>query len=272
MSPPISSDHGRPGVLETGALSSPPGFRSFEFDLPSALLDQLVAIFDEMEQGPLTPEVASQVPNAQGVYQLFHSGKLVYIGKTDGQAGLRQRLSRHSWTIRSRQNLDVSEMSFKAIEVLVFSAMDLESALIVRYRARRCSPAWNGSGFGSNDPGRRRDTTALREDGFDANYPIDIDIPLNVEMGGGSISALDALARLATNVPYTLRHERNAQALAQLRAAMPVFAEERTLREVFNSTCASLPPGWQATRLPGRVILYRETVDDYPGAEVIARS
>lgn len=256
---------------ETGA-SPPPGFRSFEFDLPSALLDQLVEIFDGMEQGPLIPEVASLVPNAQGVYQLFHNGRLVYIGKTDGQAGLRQRLSRHAWTIQSRQNLDVSEMSFKAIEVLVFSAMDLETALIARYRRRKCSPAWNGSGFGSNDPGRRRDTTALRDDGFDANYPIDVDLPFDFPPIDEPMSALDALARLASRVPYTLRHERSARALEELQATSPVLVGYKTPREIISVIVSALPPGWQATRLSGRVILYRECVDHYPGGEVMARS
>ena len=61
-------------------LPPPPGFRSFEFDLPSALLEQLVQTFDAMEQGSLVPEVTARVPNAQGVYQLFHNQKLVYIG------------------------------------------------------------------------------------------------------------------------------------------------------------------------------------------------
>lgn len=257
---------------ETGASPMPPGFRSFEFDLPTALLDQLVMVFDGMEQGQLIPKVAFQVPNAQGVYQLFHNGRLVYIGKTDGQAGLRQRLSRHAWTIRSRQNLAPSDMSFKAIEVLVFSAMDLETALIARYRARHCSPAWNGSGFGSNDPGRRRDTTALREDGFDANYPIDIDVPLNVKWKSDAVTALDALAWLAENVPYTVRYERTGEALARLRDTWVRLTGEASLREIINAVCAALPPGWQATRLPGRVIVYQEAVDSYPGAEVIARS
>lgn len=249
------------------------GFRSFEFDLPAALLEQLIAILDGMEQGPLLPDTTRAIPNAQGVYQLYHREKLVYVGKTDGQAGLRQRLSRHAWTIQSRDKLDVRELSFKAVEVLVFSAMDLETALIASYRRRKENPAWNGSGFGSNDPGRRRDTTALKQDGFDATYPINVDIPLEAFDAADPMSAMQALTRLMPAVPYTVRHERSAGAIAELMAAeVGLKPAMPTLRSVVEAICAALPAGWQATRLPGRVIMYREQIDDYPGGEIIARS
>jgi hypothetical protein len=249
------------------------GFRSFEFDLPAALLEQLVVMLDHMEQGQLLPEVTQAIPNAQGVYQLFHNGKLVYVGKTDAEAGLKQRLSRHAWTIQSRHNLEVQEMSFKAVEVLVFSAMDLETALIAHYKKRRQHPAWNGSGFGSNDPGRRRDTTALKSDGFDASYPINIDLALGTLPTGEAV-ALEVLAQVAPMLPYTLRHERSEEALSELRSGIVHLpsGDVPTLRSVIAAICEALPEGWQATRLPGRVIMYREQVDDYPGGEIIARS
>lgn len=154
------------------------GFRTLEFDLPTALLAQVVAMFEKMSAAPLAPNDTTLIPNAKGVYQLFHRGKLVYVGKVDGKTGLRQRLSRHAWNIQSRSNLDVSELSFKAIQVLVFSAMDLEKSLISHYKKQKHPPVWNGSGFGNNDPGRRRDTTVLKSDGFDALHPINIDLEI----------------------------------------------------------------------------------------------
>lgn len=249
------------------------GFRSFEFDLPSALLEQIISILDRMERGSLLPDVTSEVPNAQGVYQLYHADRLVYIGKTDAQAGLRQRLSRHARTIRSRHNLDVHDMSFKAIEVLVFSAMDLETSLIAHYKKQARPPAWNGSGFGSADPGRRRDATALKEDGFDANYPINIDMPMDMSFLDRPCSALEALGRLMPKVPFTLRHAKDVQSLAELRTTTLLLPNDPlTVRAAIATICESLPDGWQATKLPGRVIVYRERVDDYPGGELIARS
>ena len=68
-------------------------FEELEFDLPSALLGQLVKLFEEMSEGSLDASIVQEVEDAQGVYQLFLNGELVYIGKTDGQAGLRTRLS-----------------------------------------------------------------------------------------------------------------------------------------------------------------------------------
>jgi hypothetical protein len=248
------------------------GFKTLEFDLPSALLEQVITMFGGMAPAPLSTDDTALIPNAQGVYQLFHRERLVYVGKTDADAGLKQRLSRHSWAIKSRHNLNVEDMTFKAIQVLVFSAMDLETALIKHYKKIKEPPVWNGSGFGNNDPGRRRDTTALKEDGFDALYPINIDQPIIVGWDPSS-TALRVLTILAQAVPYTVRHEKTDDAVAELEAAHPQpFNGQTTAREVISRICSVLSEGWQATRLSGRVIMYRERVDNYPGSEVIARS
>jgi hypothetical protein len=163
-------------------------------------------------------------------------------------------------------------MTFKAIQVLVFSAMDLETALISFYRKQKTPAVWNGSGFGNNDPGRRRDTTALKEDGFDALYPINIDLELLAKWEPGA-SALKALAGLSAVVPYTIRHEKTDKAIAELAAAFPQPpTQPTTVRQAITQICSALPNGWQATRLSGRVIIYRESKDDYPGGEIVARS
>ncbi|BBO24372.1 MAG: hypothetical protein AMXMBFR19_09330 [Chthonomonadaceae bacterium] len=57
------------------------GFVSFEFDLPGALLEQLVKVLDRMGDGLLSADQLSLIPDAQGVYQLFLDGELVYIGR-----------------------------------------------------------------------------------------------------------------------------------------------------------------------------------------------
>jgi len=106
------------------------GFVEFEFDLPGALLARLIAVFDQMETAPLLPEYVQDIPEAQGVYQLLLGDEVVYIGKTDAQAGLAQRLRRHAFTIRHRQNLNAADVKFKAVRVYVFTAMDLETQLI----------------------------------------------------------------------------------------------------------------------------------------------
>lgn len=109
---------------------SVPGFVEFEFDLPEALLSSLVKVFGAMTESPLLPENISEIPEAQGVYQLIRGLEVVYIGKTDGQSGLRQRLLRHAYSIQDRSNLDAESVSFKAVRLYVFTAMDLETQLI----------------------------------------------------------------------------------------------------------------------------------------------
>jgi len=98
-----------------------PGFRQFEFALTDALIAQLITCLDGMKTAELTPEITAGIPNGQGVYQLFLDGNLVYIGKTDNEAGLQRRLLRHANLVLSRSNLTGGRVTFKAVQVLVFS-------------------------------------------------------------------------------------------------------------------------------------------------------
>jgi len=241
------------------------GFVEFEFDLPDALLSSLVRIFDYMEGAPLIAANVEELPDAQGVYQLVLDGQIVYVGKTDGEAGLRKRLSRHSFTILHRQNLDPTKVHFKAVRVYVFTAIDLETQLIRHYGAKT-PVAWNHSGFGSNDPGRNRDDTDLKPEGFDAIYPVDLDQPINVDLTNGTpLPAIITAMRSA--VPYYFRTE---AAAPRSRAPHPDIENSKfqgetlknpTMRVAVAALLASLPKGWQATALAGRVILYREARD-----------
>jgi len=182
------------------------GFTVFEFDLPQALLESLIKLLDGMDSGVLEHSSVSEIPNAQGVYQLFLDDQLVYIGKTDAEAGLRNRLSRHAQKILHRQNLDQSRVKFKAVQILVFTAMDLESQLINHYKKLDSRPTWNDSGFGSNDPGRARETTNKRPEGFDVRYPIDIDRK-EIQLTPGMRPISEVLHELKSVLPYTLRYE-----------------------------------------------------------------
>lgn len=249
------------------------GFIEFEFDLPDALLQRLIAIFDNMQSARLVLSNLSVIPDAQGVYQLLQGDKVVYIGKTDGDAGLKQRLTRHASTIRHRKGLFVEDIGFRAVRIYVFTAMDLETELI-RYYVLQGHSSWNKSGFGSNDPGRNRDDTNLKAGHFDLIYPIDIDVPLELSFPSGS-SIASALAALRSYVPYTFRFEGagyGRSAHNDLHTAlMPVVAMPLTTRKIITSALAILPSGWQATLLAGRVILYKEN-KEYRFGKVIGRS
>lgn len=247
------------------------GFQEFEFDLPDALLTRLITFFDGMKSAPLGGKNVAAIPDAQGVYQLLLSGKVVYVGKTDADAGLKRRLHRHYRTIQHRKNLDPATVTFKAVRLFVFTAMDLETQLIRHYAIEKIA-SWNKSGFGSNDPGRNRDRTKLNPKGFDARYPIDVDRIVEVKISKTD-SAADALNRLNEVLPYALRFEsvdrKPHPELGATKVELPM--QRHTTRSLLVAIVTQLPKGWQATALAGRVILYRERLE-YSSGTVIVRS
>jgi hypothetical protein len=131
---------------------------------------------------------------------------------------------------------------------------------------------WNGSGFGANDPGRNRDTTQYRSDHFDALFPIDIERPLHLELPL-SATAANILLALKATLPYTFRYEGPRRPHPDLRGtvvSVPLHTPV-TAKAVLEMVVSQLPPGWQATRLPSHIILYKET-RAYPYGEIIALS
>jgi hypothetical protein len=250
-------------------------FEELEFDLPSALLSQLVTLFDEMPEGPLEAAAVQEIDDAQGVYQLFFNGTLVYIGKTDAQAGLRARLLRHSTKIRSRRNLDHASIGFKAVRVFVFTAMDLEELLIKHYKAGPNPPIWNLSGFGSNDPGRNRDHTVLKVGHFDKSYPIDLDLGVEVSTVDGLASAAEVLTQLKGQLAYNIRFEGKTSTskiphpdLFAAKVFLPNNTD--TVMNILRRVKAALGPEWQITALPGYIIVYREKTTYKEGIAIVS--
>lgn len=251
------------------------GYVDFEFDLPEALLAKLVEVLDGMDSAPLLVERIAEIPEAQGVYQLFLDDELVYIGKTDAEAGLGKRLRRHGSKIQHRTGLDPARVTFKAVRIYVFTAVDLETQLIQHYGGL-ARVKWNGSGFGSNDPGRERDTTTYRPNHFDALFPIDIDRILDFPLSQTG-SAADLLSELKTILPYVFRYQgagrRSRKPHPDLESTNVsiTFDETPTARRVIEDIVNLLPNGWQATQLPSHLILYKEK-KTYPQGDVIACS
>lgn len=251
------------------------GYVEFEFDLPAALLVRLIDVFSEVTATPLSLQSTRDIPDEQGVYQLFLDGELVYVGKTDGDAGLRSRLGRHSIKMLHRKGLDPARVSYKAVRVFVFTAMDLEGDLIRHYGGVG-ELAWNGSGFGSNDPGRKRDTTEVKSENFDAQYPIDFDLPLPVEIEEGE-AAGDVVAKLKRVLPYTLRYQtaggRSRKPHKDLaNTNLPALAGKPSARALLRHVVAGLPSGWHATALPGYIIMYKNDKRNFPSGSRIATS
>jgi len=250
-------------------------YTEFEFDRPSALLKQLVAVLNDLETAPLSNAALRVVPEEQGVYQLFLDARLVYVGKTDAQAGLHSRLARHAKKILYRHGLDPMRVSFKAVRIFVFTAMDLEADLIRHYGGVKAI-GWNGSGFGSNDPGRKRDTTNVKASNYDAVFPIDIDREMAFAIEDGE-TASSALSRMKEALPYTLRYEMKADSSRDSHPDMEAtmlsaLGGPMSARAAIKHIVSALPAKWQATALPGYIILYKEAPRDYPQADVVAVS
>lgn len=239
-------------------------FKDFEFDLPSALLGRLVSLFAEMTPGVLNDETVQGVPEAQGVYQLFFNDELVYVGKTDADAGLKKRLLRHARKIRSRCNLTPEAVTFKAVRVYVFTAMDLEDLLIKHYKKDRHPLSWNNSGFGSNDPGQKRDQSDLKDHHFDKLYPIDVDLPITHRFESFPITVADLLKFLKSELTYTIRYQntgsRSRKPHGDLEAcSITLTAATNTVRELLRRVKCALGVEWQITVLPGYILVYKES-------------
>ena len=251
------------------------GYVEFEFDLPRALLGRLIEAFVEVTAASLDQSNTFAIPDEQGVYQLFLDNRLVYIGKTDGDAGLKSRLSRHAKKLLHRHGLDPTRVSFKAVRVFVFTAVDLEGDLIRHYGGVKAVD-WNGSGFGSNDPGKERDTSKVKSDHFDAKFPIDLDRTLDISVKEGETAA-ETLLRLKSVLPYALRYQnaggnwRNAHPdLA--RSTLTYLKGPLTARSVLQHIASCLPHGWHITALLGYVIMYKDDKRSFPSGAVVALS
>ena len=262
-------------------MTAIPGYDEFEFDLPEALLKRLIDALDDVLPTPLTAEALAHLPEVQGVYQLFlkrGDDRLdrVYIGKTDSEAGLKKRLLKHARKVRHRVGLEPEAVYFKALRVFVFTAVDLETQLIKHYGGVK-AVEWNGSGFGANDPGRERDTTKYKPKHFDAQFPIDIDRPLDAEFPSEG-SAAELLKALKRAVPYLIRfetisqHSRTAHAdLESTRVALSA-ADLQSPATAIAGVIAKLPAGWHATMLPSHVIIYKNDDRKFPSGRRLATS
>ena len=260
---------------------TPAGYVEYEIDIERVLRSDLPTVLDRVPIAPLVEASVLAIPQgAKGAYVLFEGGRPVYAGKTDTRHGFRDRLRRHARTIQHRINLDPSEIGFKAIRILVFSNFDVEAILIGAMRkADPTALLWNASGFGSNDPGHRRETQEPAE--FDKQRPIDIDRQLDIQTGDYPV--LGVLVNLKDRLPYTfrfqtdLRHgtdkpQRYTIGHVDYRSAPSItLGEHDTVRSVLQTVLNVLPNGWRATAFPDRVILYKEP-QTFPFARgVIAR-
>jgi hypothetical protein len=239
-------------------------FAHFEIDLVAALAEQLVAAFEKLDAGALTDEHVDSVPREQGVYQLFRNGTLVYVGKADA---LRKRLHEHQEKIIGRQNIRLDEMGFKCLTVHKnWTALAPETSLIFHYKTRPGICEWNGNGFGIHDPGRNRETTNKDPDGFDSQFPIKENWPCN-GIAAKAWRVTELLAKMKKDLPFLLRYDTRHEDYVPLTVTVP--KEDMAVTDLLILMTKVLP-GWQSTRFPSHMILYKEK-HDYKYGTVIWR-
>jgi hypothetical protein len=178
------------------------------------------------------------------------------------------RLAKHYRTLSARQNIDITQLGFRALYIhRNWTTWTTEEAMIRHFIS---VTHWNTSGFGSNDPGHNREDTA-EDDTFNNQNPINPDIPCTW-IGPQTSTAWEILNALedAKKLPYLFRFQRvtkkfhrpvdhDAQhQLKETRISIP--RANKTVRELLIEIARQLGGGWQATQFKGRLILYKERV------------
>lgn len=229
--------------------------RRFTFDLTGALADQLYCAIPTLSPAPLTISALDQVNTSPGIYQLYLSGSMVYIGKADRD--LRSRLYDHHRKISGRLNISTSDMGFTGLYLEgTWIPVGPETMLINRYKDEGHPTPWNFNGFGINDPGRERDTTNFKATHFDVEYPANLNLRLS-GLTPGIYPVNEILPVIKSMLPYVFRYQdRNVPHPDYLESQVAIAAN-MTAAQVFEALADSLPPGWQITALPGYVIMYK---------------
>lgn len=231
-------------------------YRHFELDIAAAVTDQLGGCLDDMTPVPLSDaEALLHVPNEGGVYQLHHLEAPVYVGKAKS---LQSRLRQHASDLDGRQNISRADVSFVCATLSPnWAPFGAEDILM-----RRASLAWQGSGFGNNDPGEQRDTTTINEGHWDVQFPIRLDWKC-AEVKAGTYSAADLLKRVKRSLPFVLRFQRFGQgahapphpAVEAANVTLPTDA--MPFWEIMRLIVKALP-GWEAVAFPGYAIFYQK--------------
>ncbi|MDK8797583.1 GIY-YIG nuclease family protein [Corynebacterium sp. MSK044] len=234
----------------------------FKLSITKALADQLHATLQQIDTATLEQSNVDKLEARSGVYELFESEgdslTRVYVGKA--KSDLRSRLNQHRIKISGRKGICLQDIEFKAVYVDEdLDAAAPEKMLIDHYRKGGSVP-WNTNGFGNKDPGRNRDKTIVKGNHFDALYPINLEYPLDEQEMGLSENAQieSALSLLKRATPFTIRFQSHPD-LDKPFYLLPHSKIPQTIKEWITAIFECLPEGWQATALPGYVIIYKET-------------
>ncbi|GAA2156174.1 hypothetical protein GCM10009760_56870 [Kitasatospora kazusensis] len=247
-------------VPVVGFDGGPQYHKDFMLSITKALGDQLADALDGLDRAPLSEESIGQLKDKAGVYQLYLDGDFVYVGKAD--KSLPSRLRNHLRKISGRRNISLDRMAFSCLYVAEdFSALAPEQLLISRHKEMGNIP-WNNNGFGNKDPGRQRDSTILKQNHFDVQFPVDLDRPVEgLEPGLSTLHGL--LECVKVGLPYNFRYGKAAEFKSRF---LQVPAGLVTADEIFRLISAEIPDKWQISVLMGYVIMYDDSPSTYKSA------
>jgi hypothetical protein len=269
---PVSQIHHRSSLYpfhRRGRGDEVPPTGEFRLSITKALGDQLAAALERLTPASLQAVELAKLQPRGGVYQLYHDGEFVYVGKAD--RSLPDRLGDHLRKISGRVNISLNNMGFTAMYVEEdLSAVAPETLLINRYKATGGVP-WNLAGFGNNDPGRERDTSRVEPPHFDALYPANLELACDGILAGTHTVA-NLLRQVKTALPFVFRYQDGNRRVD----AQPAIYRQTTVNIPFNNptadtvftAIADAMPSWQITALPGYVIMYHEQ-RNYPSARKV---
>lgn len=229
-------------------------FDVFRFDLAGAVTSQLVAKLEITALSPLGDAPLADLGAyqqrfelTQGVYLLHFDAVPAYVGKADN---LVERLNRHLAKLRGRLNMDLAHVSFKCLLLESSWSTAANEDALIRHFALQGDGGWNGGGFGSNDPGRRRD--GARPSAFDQAYPINDQWPCE-NIPDDTILAT-ALASLKSQLPFVFRYEITVE---EANRPVNLTGVRRTVRDVALVVKEVLGPNWQLMRFHSHMTLYQ---------------
>lgn len=227
----------------------------YSFDFFQTITDQLRDRLGLLDSTPLDDESLAALRiyqaacgSAQGVYCLVYENLTVYVGKADR---VDERLAQHLAKVRGRQNIDLAKVCYKAILLdRSMSTAANEKLLIQAFQAQHeCE--WNGSGFGTKDPGKERDTT--RPNLFDQRFPIRADFLVSELDNTETLDSL--LGKMKLQLPYVVRWQ--ALTAEQKQIVIDLNGVSRDAESLLRLAGQALGIGWQAVILSNGIILYR---------------
>lgn len=188
----------------------------------------------------------------QGVYVVHYEGSPKYVGKA---VNLADRLSQHYRKLMGRRNIEPSSIGYKCLILDGSMSTAANEKLLIAQYSKDFPEMWNGRGFGPNDPGKQRDTTAPNY--FDGHYPIRLDIRL--EGIGDSLPLGELAERMKRELPYVFRYslEGRADEIIDLENV------ERTPDRLLQALVDHLGEGWRGAILSYGLVFYKN-LKSYP--------